>query len=123
MTLQILEFKIHIELRHYQPCFVEQDVNILILYVLLLIIALNEVYKVKDTQSGGSKVILRDDTFDPPIQEMVGQYEKIERLFPFSSIMIGINKNCSLNICDGKIFFFSKYLKIFFLLNDTPKFK
>ena len=40
---------------------------------------MNEVYKVKDTQSGGSKVILRDDTFDPPIQEMVGQYEKIER--------------------------------------------
>ena len=40
---------------------------------------MNDVYKVKDTQSGGSKVILRDDTFDPPIQEMVGQYEKIER--------------------------------------------
>jgi len=40
---------------------------------------MNEVYKVKDTQSGGSKVILRDDTFDPPIQEMTGQYEKIER--------------------------------------------
>ena len=40
---------------------------------------MNEVYKVKDTMSGGSKVILRDDTFDPPIQEMVGQFEKIER--------------------------------------------
>jgi len=40
---------------------------------------MNEVYKVKDTMSGGSKVILRDDTFDPPIQDMVGQYEKIER--------------------------------------------
>ena len=40
---------------------------------------MNEVYKVKDTATGGSKVILRDDTFDPPIQEMVGQFEKIER--------------------------------------------
>ena len=40
---------------------------------------MNEVYKVKDTMSGGSKVILRDDTFDPPIQDMVGQFEKIER--------------------------------------------
>ena len=40
---------------------------------------MNEVYKVKDTMSGGTKVILRDDTFDPPIQDMVGQFEKIER--------------------------------------------
>ena len=40
---------------------------------------MNEVYKVKDTQTGGSKVILRDDSFDPPIQEMTGQFEKIER--------------------------------------------
>ena len=40
---------------------------------------MNEVYKVKDTATGGSKVILRDDSFDPPIQEMVGQFEKIER--------------------------------------------
>ena len=31
--------------------------------------------------SGGSKVILRDDTFDPPIQEMVGQFEKIDKIF------------------------------------------
>ena len=40
---------------------------------------MNEVYKVKDTSTGGSKVILRDDSFDPPIQEMTGQFEKIER--------------------------------------------
>ena len=40
---------------------------------------MNEVYKVKDTMTGGSKVILRDDNFDPPINDMVGDYGKIER--------------------------------------------
>jgi hypothetical protein len=56
---------------------------------------MNEVYKVKDTMSGGSKVILRDDTFDPPIQEMVGQFEKIERSLEVlyeGAIVLGTDK-------------------------------
>ena len=45
--------------------------------------------------------------------------QKLINLFFFSSITIGINKNLFFNGTDGKIFFSSKYLKTFFLLNDT----
>jgi hypothetical protein len=40
---------------------------------------MNEVYKVKETASGAEKIILRDDTFDPPINEMTGNFGKISR--------------------------------------------
>jgi hypothetical protein len=40
---------------------------------------MNEVYKVKETATGGEKIILRDDTFDPPINEMTGNFGKISR--------------------------------------------
>jgi len=37
-----------------------------------------EVYKVKQTSSGGDKAIAKDDTFNPP-ENKEGQYEKIQR--------------------------------------------
>tara|TARA_R100001440_G_scaffold58641_1_gene78452 strand:+ start:1250 stop:3676 length:2427 start_codon:yes stop_codon:yes gene_type:complete len=40
---------------------------------------MNEVYKVKETATGAEKIILRDDTFDPPINEMSGNFGKISR--------------------------------------------
>ena len=40
---------------------------------------MNEVYKVKETSTGAEKIILRDDTFDPPINEMTGNFGKISR--------------------------------------------
>tara|TARA_R100000951_G_scaffold77523_1_gene65456 strand:+ start:1098 stop:3521 length:2424 start_codon:yes stop_codon:yes gene_type:complete len=40
---------------------------------------MNEVYKVKQTATGAEKIILRDDTFDPPINEMTGNFGKISR--------------------------------------------
>ena len=40
---------------------------------------MNEVYKVKETSTGAEKIILRDDTFDPPIDEMTGNFGKISR--------------------------------------------
>ena len=40
---------------------------------------MNEVYKIKETSSGASKIILRDDQFDPPIEEMAGEFGKISR--------------------------------------------
>lgn len=39
---------------------------------------MNEVYKVKETSTGASKVILKDDTFNPPA-DMEGQFEKSSR--------------------------------------------
>jgi hypothetical protein len=31
---------------------------------------MNEVYKVKETATGATKIILRDDQFDPPIEAL-----------------------------------------------------
>jgi len=39
---------------------------------------MNEVYKVKETATGASKVILKDDQFDPPA-ELAGQFSKVSR--------------------------------------------
>ena len=38
----------------------------------------NEVYKVKDTATGGSKIIIKDDQFDPP-PEIQEQFSKLSR--------------------------------------------
>ena len=40
---------------------------------------MNEVYKVKETATGASKVILRDDQFDPPIEDYEAQFGKMSR--------------------------------------------
>jgi len=40
---------------------------------------MNEVYKVKETATGASKIIARDDQFDPPIEELEAKYGKMSR--------------------------------------------
>ena len=40
---------------------------------------MNEVYKVKETATGATKVIARDDQFDPPIEEFEAAYGKMSR--------------------------------------------
>ena len=40
---------------------------------------MNEVYKVKETSSGASKILLRDDQFDPPVEMLEQQFGKMER--------------------------------------------
>ncbi len=40
---------------------------------------MNEVYKVKETASGASRIVLRDDQFDPPIEMLEQQFGKLSR--------------------------------------------
>ena len=40
---------------------------------------MNEVYKVKETATGATKVIVRDDQYDPPVEEFQAEYGKISR--------------------------------------------
>jgi hypothetical protein len=40
---------------------------------------MNEVYKVKETATGASKVLLRDDQFDPPVEELEQNFGKLSR--------------------------------------------
>ena len=40
---------------------------------------MNEVYKVKTTGTGGSRVIIKDDTFNPPVDILDENFEKVSR--------------------------------------------
>ena len=40
---------------------------------------MNEVYKVKETATGASKILLRDDQFDPPVEMLEEQFGKMSR--------------------------------------------
>lgn len=40
---------------------------------------MNEVYKVKETATGASKILLRDDQFDPPVEMLEEQFGKLSR--------------------------------------------
>tara|TARA_R100001460_G_scaffold109_6_gene442 strand:- start:5984 stop:8407 length:2424 start_codon:yes stop_codon:yes gene_type:complete len=40
---------------------------------------MNEVYKVKETSTGASKILLRDDQFDPPVEMLEQQFGKMSR--------------------------------------------
>jgi hypothetical protein len=39
----------------------------------------NEVYKVKETGTGASKIIIKDDTFNPPVDIIDAKFEKVSR--------------------------------------------
>ena len=41
---------------------------------------MNNVYKLKKTASGGEKIIEKDDTFNPPIESMDGEFSRLERV-------------------------------------------
>ncbi len=41
---------------------------------------MNDVYKLKSTAAGGEKVIEKDDTFNPPVENMDGNFSKLERV-------------------------------------------
>jgi hypothetical protein len=40
---------------------------------------MNEVYKVKETATGASRILLRDDQFDPPVEMLEEQFGKMSR--------------------------------------------
>ena len=40
----------------------------------------NDVYKLKKTATGGEKIIEKDDTFNPPIESMDGEFHKLDRV-------------------------------------------
>jgi len=41
---------------------------------------MNDVYKLKKTATGADKVIQKDDTFNPPVESMDGEFHKLERV-------------------------------------------
>ena len=41
---------------------------------------MNNVYKLKKTATGGEKIIEKDDTFNPPVENMDGDFSRLERV-------------------------------------------
>jgi hypothetical protein len=57
----------------------EADSNVVTLLYFNYKTYMNEVYKVKETATGATKIIVRDDQFDPPIEEFEAQFGKMSR--------------------------------------------
>lgn len=56
---------------------------------------MNEVYKVKETATGATKILVRDDQFDPPIEEFEAKYGKLSRSLEVlyeGVLVLGTNK-------------------------------
>jgi hypothetical protein len=56
---------------------------------------MNEVYKIKETATGASKILLRDDQFDPPIEILENQFGKLSRSLEVlyeGVLILGTNK-------------------------------
>jgi hypothetical protein len=63
---------------------------------------MNDVYKLKKTGSGAEKVIEKDDTFDPPVKSMDGEFSKLERVIEtlYEGVyVLGCNKLLKWNMC------------------------
>ena len=55
---------------------------------------MNEVYKIKETNSGGNKAIEKDDTFNPP-EGMEGDFSRLDRVIEVlfeGALVVGTNK-------------------------------
>jgi hypothetical protein len=55
---------------------------------------MNEVYKIKETNSGGNKAIEKDDQFNPP-QDMEGDFSRLDRVIEVlyeGAMVVGTNK-------------------------------
>jgi hypothetical protein len=65
---------------------------------------MNDVYKLKKTGSGAEKVIEKDDTFDPPVKSMDGEFSKLERVIEtlYEGVyVLGCNKLLKWNMCQN----------------------
>ena len=56
-----------------------RDLNVIQILYFNYKTYMNEVYKVKETATGATKVIVRDDQYDPPIEAYEAEYGKLSR--------------------------------------------
>ncbi len=64
---------------------------------------MNEVYKIKETKSGGARAIEKDDTFNPP-DSAEGDYSKLQRSIEVlydGALILGTNKLLRWEMCEN----------------------
>ncbi len=76
---------------------------------------MNEVYKVKETSTGATKIILRDDEFDPPVELLEQQYGKMNRSLEVlyeGALIVGSNKLLKWSLAQNMMRPKSDYTKV-----------
>ncbi len=76
---------------------------------------MNEVYKVKETSTGATKIILRDDEFDPPVELLEQQYGKMNRSLEVlyeGALRVGSNKLLKWSLAQNMMRPKSDYTKV-----------
>jgi len=76
---------------------------------------MNDVYKLKKLASGGDKVILKDDSFNPPVESMDGNFEKLQRVVEtlYEGVyLIGSDKVLRWQMCDNMMRTDSEFGKV-----------
>ncbi len=66
---------------------------------------MNDVYKIKETRSGGEKAIQKDESFNPPKDKQVN-FAKIQRAVEVvfeGAIVLGTDKLLQWRMCDNMI--------------------
>jgi hypothetical protein len=76
---------------------------------------MNDVYKLKTLGSGGEKVIQKDDTFNPPVKNMDGDFSKLERVVEVlyeGVYIIGADKILTWRMCPNMMRTDSEFGKV-----------
>ena len=76
---------------------------------------MNDVYKLKTLGSGGEKVIEKDDTFNPPVKNMDGDFSKLERVVEVlyeGVYIIGADKILTWRMCPNMMRTDSEFGKV-----------
>ena len=76
---------------------------------------MNNVYKLKTLGSGAEKIIEKDDTFNPPIESMDGDFSRLERVVEVvyeGVYLVGANKLLRWKICDNMMRSDSDFSKV-----------
>ena len=76
---------------------------------------MNDVYKLKKTASGGEKAIEKDDTFNPPVKNMEGDFSKLERVIEtlYEGVyVLGSGKLLKWNMCQNMMRSESDFSKV-----------
>ena len=76
---------------------------------------MNDVYKLKTLGSGGEKVIEKDDTFNPPVKNMDGDFSKLERVVEVlyeGVYVIGADKILTWRMCPNMMRTDSEFGKV-----------
>jgi len=76
---------------------------------------MNEVYKIKETATGASKILIKDDQFNPPTDVLDGNFEKVSRSLEVlyeGALILGTNRLLKWELAENMMRPKSDYTKV-----------